>query len=319
MLEGKVINWTGSGSQEAPKTEQKKNRTMISAKVLVDSTSYTGKRLTTFVLEYPRYIHSELMTHRVFSKNSASSRAIPFEKFVKMIQDRPVRPLWTQNQAGMQGPIIKDQGTIQGLDRIWLDARFDIIKHAEQLNRDGVHKQNVNRLLEPWMHIKIILTGTDFDNWFALRDHHKAHPEIAELARMMRFAYDASAPLLLQPGEWHIPFGDKMEEGISVEDKLRVSAARCARVSYNNFDGTSEKDKDIELFNKLFTEVPQHCSPAEHVCRVPYPNELKDMGVNWSYGNTGEQEGWTEKRGKYHSNLSGWVQLRKLIEAGEFI
>lgn len=329
MIEGK-INWTGS---ELPKITaeavvEKKNRTMISAKVIADSTSYLHKRLTTFVLEYPRYIHSELMTHRVFSKNSASSRAIPFEKFVKLVQDRPVRPLWTQNQAGMQGPIITDPGTISGLDRIWFDARFDAIKHAEQLHRDGVHKQNINRLLEPWMNIKIVLTGTEFTNWFELRDHKDAHPEIAELARMMRFAMEGSTPTFLQPGEWHIPFSDTTvddNEDVHVlygkNWKLRCSVARCARVSYNNVDGTnSSPEKDLELFEKLVVSKPLHASPAEHQARVPFPYELAELASRWHYGSSclEEQEEWTEKRGKYVSNLSGYIQLRKLIECGEF-
>lgn len=327
MLEGK-INW-GQGENTpisvVQTTTEEKSRTMISAKIIADSTSYLHKRLTTFVLEYPRYIHSELLTHRVFSKNSASSRAIPIERFIKMVSERAVKPLWTQNMKGMQGPVITDSGDIQSADRIWLDARFDAIRHAERLHDAGIHKQNVNRLLEPWMYIRIILTTTDFENWFELRDHEKAHPEIRELAKMMKYAMDASVPKMLQPGEWHIPFGD-IPEGADENmwcghNLLKVSAARCARVSYNNFDGTSAIDADLILFDKLFSEVPRHCSPAEHQARVPLPIELVYMGSGWHYGSTcpEEQQEWFEKTGKYTSNLRGWIQLRKLIECGEFI
>lgn len=337
MLEGKSINWTGSGSAQVAAEEEKKG-TSISAQIIADSTSYLHKRLTTFVLEYPRYIHSELMTHRVFSKNSASSRAIPYSKFVEMVEKNPVMPVWTQNQAGMQGPVITDKGTIQGLNRIWFDARFDIIKHANKLNTEGVHKQNINRLLEPWMHIRIVLTGTEFDNWFELRDHPAAHPEIQALARAIKEAYEGSTPVMLQPGEWHIPYGDNipeleyMKEGYvetatggypvgKLYAQLRTSVARCARVSYNNFDGASSYAKDAELYSKLLNNRPLHASPAEHQARVPHPNELQYLATGWHYGSNcpEEQEEWTEKRGKYFSNLVGWIQLRKLIECKEFV
>ena len=326
MLEGK-INW-GQGESKAPSVvtiaTEEKSRTMISAKVIADSTSYLHRRLTTFVLEYPRYIHSELMTHRVFSKNSASSRAIPIEKFMDMIDKRPVKPLWTENMKGMQGPVITDAGEIQTADRIWISASQDMQFHVKRLSEMGIHKQNVNRLMEPWMYIRIVLTGTDFAGWFELRDHEKAHPEIRELARMMRFAMEASTPKFLQPGEWHVPFGENMdgedEEMWCGHNILKSSAARCARVSYNNFEGDSKIGKDLILFNKLFTEVPRHCSPAEHQARVPLPSELIHMSSGWHYGSQDgeEQAEWFEKRGRYYSNLSGWIQLRKLIECGEF-
>ncbi len=322
---------------------------MTNVKIIADSTSWLNKRLTTFILEYPRYIHSEILTHRMFSKNSASSRAIPIEKFIKMVQDNPVKPLWTENQKGMQGPVITNEAAIALADINWNNARDHMVGYAHMLNHAGIHKQNINRLLEPWMHIKIILTGTEFDNWFELRDHPAAHPEIQVLARLMKHAMDNSTPTMLQPNQWHIPFGDNIDGLKLMEDipeevestnqlsaeythrRLKVSVARCARVSYNNFDGTSDPLKDIELYEKLVVSKPLHASPAEHQARVPTHMEVyatNDMNSIWASERPhGEFEGTGEPNppnppklhvGKYVSNLNGWIQLRKLIEAGEF-
>lgn len=294
---------------------------MISAKIIQHSNSWLGVPLVTYVLEYPRYIHSELLTHRVFSKNSASSRAIPLKRFMEMVESNPSKPLWTANQKGMQGPVITDSDIINNANLIWSEAAEDMTYYAERLDALGIHKQNINRLLEPWMHIKIVLTGTDFDNWFELRDHQKAHPEIRELARMMRLAMDQSNPQMLAPGQWHLPFVQSpfpVPEGLDMMSTvMKVSAARCARVSYNNFDGTSDISKDIELFNKLFSEVPRHCSPAEHQAQVPQYHDLYHMSTGWdTRAPKGELPSYSI--GKYFSNLRGWIQLRKLIECNEF-
>jgi thymidylate synthase ThyX len=311
------------------------------AKVLCDSTSWVGKRLVTFHLKYPRYIHSELLTHRVFSKNSASSRAVPIEKFIQRVQDQPVKPIWTKNQKGMQGPVIED-GSFQ--DSIWLEARNASIQHAHTLNVSGVHKQNVNRLLEPWLYIEVVLTGTDFENFFELRDHEDAQPEIKALAQLMKLAMLNSTPRHLEPGEWHIPFSesidklklynildpnDMLESSLAMsrvytEGLLKVSVARCARVSYFNFDGKQDYSKDLELYDQLVSERPLHASPAEHQARAPYEAELQfHMGSSWTRvsnkANPGHPTEYKHEVGKYVSNLNGWIQLRKLIESGEFV
>ena len=303
----------------------------MKVKIIADSTSYLNKRLTTFILEYPRYIHSELLTHRLFNKNSGSSRAIPFEKFVENIKTNKVLPIWTENKKGMQGDVIDNFNIISKADDIWEESRDETIKYATKLHELGIHKQNVNRLLEPWMNIKIVLTATEFDNFFDLRLHEDAHPEINKLAELMDVAMKRSTPKFLQPGEWHIPFGDVTIKSpnpftggtismmaipeFELETILKVSIARCARVSYNNFEGSIDVDKDIELYNKLIVSEPLHASPAEHQGRVPFPNELEHLGSKWKY----IDEKWTEVRGKYFSSLSGFIQLRKLIETKEFI
>lgn len=301
---------------------------MISAEILKHSSSWIGKDIVTYKLTYPRYIHGELMTHRVFSKNAGGSRAITIGRLIKRVQDSPATPIWTLNQKGMQGPPILEEAKLRTAQERWLEARDAVINQAEEMSHIGIHKQNVNRMLEPWMHMEIVLTGTDFDNWFKLRDHPDAQPEIQELAQKMRESLNKSIPQYLDKGMWHIPF----EEGIEFEetypfdgeqnrqnllDKLKISVARCARVSYFNFDGGQDKNKDIELYEKLIVSEPLHASPAEHQARVPHPYELKDMEVIWHFTQDPEEH-WEQKRGKYFSNLTGWVQLRKVIECGEF-
>jgi thymidylate synthase ThyX len=335
----------------------------IDVEIIKDSTNWTGHRLTTYVLKYPRYIHSELMTHRVFSKNSASSRAIPYNKMKENILEDPVMPIWTANQSGMQGKFITDEKVIEELNENWLCQLDDTILRANGFFTTNVHKQNVNRLLEPWMHIKIILTGTDFDNWFTLRYHPDAQPEIQELARKMLEAMKESKPEYLEPGQWHIPFSDDLasdeviqrsykllfansgwtkeptkeemfEHGINTA--LNRSVARCARVSYNNVDGTgSTIEKDLELFQKLLVSEPLHASPAEHQAQVPYPKDYvnghmsvaHELGFNsgpydsipelWKkavYENETKGLALISKKGKYFSNLQGWIQYRKILE-----
>ena len=303
---------------------------MIKAEIIADSNSWLEKRLTTFILEYPRYIHAELMTHRVFSKNSASSRAIPIEKMVGMVLENPAVPFWTHNQKGMQGELVQDLDIKTQATSDWLTASRNMVNVAMKLSKDGIHKQNVNRLLEPWHHIRIILTGTEFKNWFELRDHEKAHPEIQELARQMKKAMDDSLPVYLEPGEYHIPFGDRMpiltmnpneseEEYLKnrVFFDLKVSTARCARISYNTFEGEFNFEKDMKLYYDLVVSEPLHASPAEHQAQVPTKKELVDgiLNVNWVENQDGS---FNEERGWAFSNLIGWKQYRKIIEKAKW-
>lgn len=307
------------------------------AKIIADSTNWLDKRLTTFVLEYPRYIHSELMTHRVFSKNSASSRAIPIPKMINSIKDNPVLPIWTKNQRGMQGELVDNQGVIDAANVAWYKGFEYAVSIVGELQELEIHKQNANRLLEPWMHIRIILTGTEFDNWFALRAHPDAQPEIQELARAMQVAFEGSIPKYLGVGEWHIPFGDDIDElelarhnsyapvssnipefcKHAKELHLKVSVARCARISYNNIDGSKGNVAgDLELFDKLITQEPAHYSPTEHIAKVPTEDEFIDNFDACSAYDHGRKK-WYWRISKYNSNLIGWIQLRKILEAKE--
>lgn len=262
---------------------------MTEAKIIADSINGNGDRLTSWILKYPRYIHAEIMTHRVFSKNSASSRAIPYSKFLEQIHNSPAIPYWTGNQRGMQGINLDDEVLERKACEKWLKAREQAITHANELNELGIHKQNVNRLLEPWFHITILLTGTEFQNFFALRANPAAQPEFQELAYKMLDIYNDSQPNKLNDYEWHIPFADKMDESLPLQTKLKIAIARSARLSYVNFDGNISVEKDIELFETL--KSSGHLSPFEHIAL-----SFKDAMPEWC-GNF--------KR--------GWIQYRKLL------
>lgn len=272
---------------------------MIKAEIVCDSLNPVGNRLTTFVLEYPRFVHAEFMTHRVFSRNAASSRAIPIEKMIEQVRINPAMPVWWgKNQSGMQAKEQLDdtQTIIQQFlgetftltDRemakhIWLKARDKAIEFVLELNKLGLHKQIANRILEPWFNIRIVASATDLENFFALRHHEDAQPEIKELAVMMLDLYNASEPKELLEGQWHVPFGDKFDEirilqllakqnggwaasPQQLDDaKRRIAVARCARVSYFNFEGKDDYEADIKLCNRLFGSNPKHLSPTEHV------------------------------------------------------
>jgi len=272
---------------------------MIKAEIIADSINTKGNRLTTYILEYQRFVHAELMTHRMFSKNAASSRAIPIEKMIEQIINNPAMPVWWgKNQSGMQAKeelndtkkrerynvlynTLDDMTDMQYCKVTWLKARDTTIKYAKQLSEVGLHKQIVNRILEPWFNIRIILSGTEFENFFALRAHPDAQPEIQELAYKMLDEYNKSTPKQLKAGEWHVPFGDNMDENkvyealdqtgfaLSLEEaKRNISVARCARISYLNYKGKDDYWADIKLCDRLFGSVPRHLSPTEHVAQA---------------------------------------------------
>lgn len=291
----------------------------IKAEIIADSLNISGNRLTTYVLEYPRFIHSEICTHRVFSKNAASSRAIPIEKMIQQVIDNPAMPVWWgKNQSGMQAKEELDnlEKKCRSLDEhqlstltqrkrdltdeeyaktLWLSARDEAIKYVKRFNELGLHKQIANRILEPWFNIRIILSGTEFENFFALRAHEDAQPEFQALARLMLEEYNKSTPKLLQAGEWHIPFGDiidleklvkvyakkesesllRQEKVDSIEDlKIKIAIARCARISYHNYEGKDDYEADIKLCDRLFGSIPRHLSPTEHVAQAMDSSEF---------------------------------------------
>lgn len=237
-------------------------------KIIRDSVARHGKRLTTWELTYPRFVHAELMTHRLFSRNSASSRAIPIEKMIERVLTDPAMPVyWGKNQSGMQAATELDRDEISSAREEWLQARDSAVCHARELQAKGVHKQIVNRLIEPWMWITVILSATEFANWFHLRDHKDAQPEIREVAARMNELYHSARPMPLKVGEWHMPLtGFAGDEHLSPEDMLKVSVGRCARVSYLTHNGERDVQADIDLCDRL--SKSGHWSPFEHVARA---------------------------------------------------
>ena len=283
---------------------------MITAKVICDSISPSGVRLTTMELNYPRFIHSEFMTHRMFSRNASSSRAIPVKRMIKQVAENPAMPIhWGKNQAGMQAREEIDHlnGTY-----LWEDSAQYVAENCRIMADFGYHKQIVNRLLEPFQWIKVIVTATEWDNFFKLRLHKDAQPEMMVLAEHMKKAMDESIPTELHPGEWHLPY-------ISVDDCLKtttdnfvkLSVARCARVSYLNHDNSTPNiDKDIALADKLLEAG--HMSPFEHQA-TPMPAIIYEnkhpYDCDWVKGVTHQ-----DRDSRYWSgNFRSWVMHRQLI------
>ena len=234
------------------------------AEVLLDSVNPTGQRLTTFVLRFPRFVLSEFNTHRMFSRNASSSRAIPTTKLMQQLREDPVVPVeWGRNQSGMQAHEVLDADAARAAEAAWLSARDAALAHAEQLRTTGVHKQIVNRVLEPWMWASVIVSSTTYDNFFTLRCHPDAQPEIKRLADLMRVAFEASTPIPRAAGEWHLPFVGVDDGDLSIEARKQVSVARCARVSYLTHVGTRDIAADMVLHQRLL--AAGHWSPFEHV------------------------------------------------------
>ena len=270
----------------------------IEAKVIEDSFAPNGVRLTTMQLKYPRFIHAEFMTHRVMSRNASSSRAIPVKKLIAEVRENPAMPsYWGANQAGMQAKrelIGKARGDAEML---WRAASKQAAAVAESFAVLGLHKQITNRILEPFLHISVIVTSTEWDNFFALRTHRDAQPEMQELALAMQAAMRTSVPVLREghqanPEFWHLPY-IRAEERRSHAPKVlaRVSAARCARVSYLTHDGfVPDFEADIKLYNRLVGSAPIHASPVEHQAFPSF-----------------NSKSWCK-------NFRGWVQFRELVE-----
>lgn len=323
--------------------------TTIAAKVIADSVSADGIRLTTLELRYPRPIHAEVMTHRQFSRNASSSRAIPVKRVVEDVERDPFVPRhWGKNQPGMQakescdtlvrvlvpeiditqtdgmswndGVVMREQFLTR--EEAWLVARDFALHIAKAFDRAGYHKQVVNRLLEPFGHIKVVVTTTGWNNFLFLRDHPDAEPHIADLAREVRKALSLSRPRLLLAGEWHLPYvedadhqrvraflGRGFEHEVS-NHVIRLSVARCARVSYNLHDGRPPAiEDDLRLYDDLVASEPLHASPAEHQAepdRMLYDRDGPfATALKW-------------ERPHLHGNLTGWCQYRKSLK-GEFV
>lgn len=296
----------------------------ISAKIICDSVNNNGNRLTTMQLRYPRWIHNEFMTHRVFSRNASSSRAIPVKKLIQDIIQDPVYPsFWGSNKPGMQAgeeifefieladytPSIGYESDYAYIyydlakfsrETAWDIARKKAIEFAEAFDKAGYHKQIVNRLLEPFSHINVVCTATEYENFFHLRRHPDAQPEIKILADAMWTAMQESTPKLLQFGEWHLPYVTNEERNITnLETLIKISVSRCARVSYLTHDGrVTTIDEDSKLYDRLVGNSPLHASPAEHQAT---PDRIISINpLTW-------------KNKEQHGNFVGYIQYRKTL------
>lgn len=338
----------------------------ISAEIVADSINPQGDRITSYLLTFPRFVLAELNTHRVFSKNSASSRAIPFTKMVEAVENNPFIPIaWQKDHKGMQGSeYFTDEKDIYRVEQVWRDARRRAVDVAKDLHSSKVTKQLCNRLLEPFMWHTVLLTATEFENFFELRcpqytmgtsdgfyksrkDLLKAYPanksvldvdlywlslnkgqaeiHIQALAESMWDAMNESTPKTLQNGEWHIPFGDNIDEkeldklmpeiqpaslNWHIEQlnilKIKVATARCARLSYMTFDGEIDYEKDLKLHDSLLQSG--HASPFEHCCRVLTEEEYNILGKMVLQPENGYvfENGWVD-------NFKGFISYRRLL------
>ena len=291
----------------------------ISAKIITDSIA-NGIRLTTMELNYHRFIHSEFMTHRMFSRNASSSRAIPVEKMIKQVNNNPAMPIhWGKNQPGMQA---RDEVTGSDLENAignWKDMAYHSARYSGVMSQDqGVHKQVVNRLLEPFQFIKVIVTATEWDNFFNLRLHPDADPHINELARCMKEAMDNSEPVELQAGQYHLPYFGYLSHNdgnsLHLATAIKRSVARCARVSYMNHDSSAPSiEKDIALHDLLLSSG--HMSPFEHVA-TPMEFTKYDVlegSIEFPTGATHMSEIIDGIGNFWSGNFRGWVQYRSLL------
>lgn len=293
------------------------------AQVITDSIGPEGQTLTTSVLQYPRLIHAEFMTHREFSRNASSSRAIPVAKVIDQVRNDPAMPVhWGKNQPGMQAHEEVDPSTIEEMKELWIKSAWAAADIAEQMMDAGLHKQVANRILEPYQWMHVVVTTTSHTNFDGLRAHVDADPNIHHLADLWIGARQQSQPQQLYHGQWHLPFIDADDWATAqnycqvdritrdmpgyhevVEVLKKVSAARCARVSYLNHEGKRpDLLEDLRLFDRLVRSEIIHASPTEH-------QATPDMMVLPSTCSLVED--WQAR--PLHGNLPGWVQHRKLL------
>lgn len=271
----------------------------IYAQIIADSISPTGQRLTTFEVRFHRWVLAEFNTHRMLSKNSASSRAIPIWKRIEQVRSCPAVPVkWGRDQSGMQdaGSITPELVEKAKLD--WIEGSIEACDRAERLCNLGIddegkpvslHKGLVNRLLEPWLYHTVIVSGTSWDNFYNQRDSALAQPEIEEVAKAMRLAHQHSTPVELDYGQYHTPYvGPDETLTFDLLELLKLSVSRCTRVSYENQGGVRELASDMDLYDRLVYSDPMHASPLEHIA-TPSDTSL--------------------------GNFKGWGQMRHLIEA----
>lgn len=312
----------------------------IVAKIIADSVSPEGKRITTFELEYPRIIHAELMTHRLFSRNAMSSRAVPIAKMIEQVVDNPAMPVrFGANQPGMQDKGFEHTALVNDYSgrEWWKLAALSASRFAQNFADAGYHKQIANRLLEPFQRMKAVFTATDLNNFWWLRIDADADPTIEALVMEMKRAFDDSNPEPLLPGEWHTPYVDHVYEhktddgpGIFVgyciqgqedvspvmltkEEAIAISASCCAQVSYRVLNNT--KDKALDIYQKLISGNKVHASPFEHQATPMLFNTLirhslmSDDPSEWEKGIT-----HADRKGYFWSaNFCGWVQNRQLL------
>ena len=259
-----------------------------SAKIIAHSKAPNGEELITFEVELHRFILPEFNTHRSFSRNFQSSRAVPIEKMIEQVRNDPAMPVhWGKNQTGMVAESELDvnawvvdvnymDGSYQStLIQAWQNAAIQAANTASMFNIAGVHKQLVNRLLEPFMKTKGVVTATKcaYESFFKLRCHKDAQPEIKLLAERMKQALDNNTPKLLDYGDYHLPYVNVDVNEMLTKEAVKISCSCNAQVSYRRLDDSLAKAlKVYDMLNLpvngVYPEDPPHYSPTEHVAKV---------------------------------------------------
>lgn len=288
--------------------------TQITAKVIAHSkSSVNGKEIITMELEYPRFIHGEFMTHRMFSRNAASSRAIPVAKMIEAVRTAPASPIrWGKNQPGMQAKEELVGCDLDATQSDWNTAAKAASSIALRMSEYGAHKQIVNRILEPFQTMKTVVTATEWENFYWLRNHEDAQPEIKRLAEVMLEAVSKSKANPLDPEDWHVPYYKDgfwlqgMEDYL--DDALAISASCCAQVSYRLLDDSIEKARMV--YKRLVESSPVHASPFEHQATpVDYPDCCDTTELGAIDGAT-----HVDREGNvWSANFQSWIQHRQLI------
>jgi len=294
---------------------------MVKVTLLQSSISYvTGTPIYTFMLEYPRVAHAHVLTHRAFSKNSSSTRAVPVEVAIQQLIADPAQYIWTGKQKGMAGAHLDDPVILRAAQVNHNEAMYNAITSARMQDMLGIHKQNAGRYLEPFQNIRVVLTGTEFDNFTWLRDHTDTQPETAELARGIKDAIADAEPMMIYEGEYHVPFIDRhRNEGgsmvytldgdeLTLEDALIISQSCCAQTSYRKLDKTMSKADNIA--GMLQNGDRLHSSPYEHQA-TPIPDFDDPDGVTqtWPEGVTHMDRDYVYWSG----NFKDFIQYRQLM------
>lgn len=292
-----------AGPYSLADTKDRETIVSYSVRILCDST-FDGNRLTTFEITFPRFILAEVNTHKILSRSTASSRAIPVERRLEQIVRDPFIPsVFGKNRPGMQHDEELEPEASDEARRLWLDASISATAYARKLATLGLHKQYANRLVEPFAWVTAVISGTEWENHFALRCHEDSQPEYQYVATLMRDLYRVTAPEILKEGEWHLPYVDKFgEPRLTGEAGLEAafgSAGCCARVSVRTFDGTISQAENVRLAKRIISHG--HFSPAEHpACagvRRDNPAAFQSLvdGSLWA------------------GNYRGFTQLRKML------
>lgn len=297
-------------------------------KIIARSISEQGMPLITTQFKYPRFIHAEFMTHREFSRNASSSRAIPVAKMIEQVRNDPAMPIhWGANQPGMQADVELTPSEVIEAKVAWCAAAGHAAAQAERMATMGLHKQVANRVLEPYQWMHVIATTSNTSNFFGLRRHKDAQPEIKLVADLWYQALEDFPVKLIKQGEWHLPYiaeadrqaafqslkiGRIIRSEPSEEEVtnllIAMSAARCARVSYLTHDGNLPTvQQDLDLYTRLVGAKPLHASPTEHQATPDFmtKGDFEGYGSKWIHSHE-------------HGNLKGWRQFRKMLP-GEYI